>query len=240
MSEGEGRRGRQEGESPRGRLAPEFALGANSRPPAGPLELLLQDRRAMVDAALPPVVFVTVNAFAGLEPAAYVAVGLALVFVLERLVRRAPVINAIGGVLGTGLAVFIALRSGSAEGYFVPRALQNAGLAVVFVGSVLIRKPLVGVFARAFYRQPAEWFAHPLVRRPYAEVTVAFAGLFTLRAAVFAVLIAAGEVGALGAAALILGWPGFALVLFWAFRWVPRRLEQLGAPQPQPPADQPA
>ena len=41
----------------------------------------------------------------------------------ERLIRRRPVTNAIGGLLGTGLAVFIALRSGSAEGYFVPRMI---------------------------------------------------------------------------------------------------------------------
>jgi hypothetical protein len=187
----------------------------------------------MVDAALPPVVFVTVNAFAGLRPAAYVAMGLALVFVLERIVRRAPVVNAIGGVLGTGLAVFIALRTGSAEGYFVPRALYNAGLAIVCVGSVVIRKPLAAFFARALFRQPAEWFTHPLVRRPYAEVTLVFAGLFALRSVVFGVLIVLGEVGALGAAALLLGWPAFALVALWSWKWVPRRLQQLGAPRPK-------
>jgi hypothetical protein len=187
----------------------------------------------MVDAALPPVVFVTVNAIAGLRPAAYVAMGLALVFVLERIVRRAPVVNAIGGVLGTGLAVFIALRTGSAEGYFVPRALYNAGLAIVCVGSVVIRKPLAAFFARVLFRQPAEWLTHPLVRRPYAEVTLVFAGLFALRSVVFGVLIVLGEVGALGAAALLLGWPAFALVALWSWKWVPRRLEQLGAPRPE-------
>jgi hypothetical protein len=202
-------------------------------PPSSALDLLLQDRRAMVDAALPPVVFVTVNAFAGLRPAAYVALGLALAFVLERIVRRAPVVNAIGGVLGTGLAVFIALRTGSAEGYFVPRALYNAGLAIVCVGSVLIRKPLAAFFGRALQRQPAEWFANPLVRRPYAEVTLAFAALFALRSVIFAVLIVLGEVGALAAAALLLGWPAFALVALWAWKWVPRRLAQLGAPRPE-------
>ena len=204
-------------------------------PPASALDLLFQDKRAIVDAALPPVVFVTVNAFAGLRPAAYVAIGLAVFFVLERIVRRQTVINALGGVLGTGLAVFIALRTGSAEGYFVPRALQNAGLAILFVGSVIIRKPLVAYAARAFFRHPAEWFEHASVRRPYAEVTLVFAALFALRAAIYTVLILLGEVGALGAAALVLGWPAFGLVLLWAWRWVPRRLAQLGAPEPAIP-----
>ena len=185
-----------------------------------------------MDAALPPVVFVTVNAFAGLEPAAICALGLSLVFVLERIVRRSSVVNALGGALGTGLAVFIALRTGSAEGYFVPRAIQNAVLALIFVGSVAFGKPLVGIVARAMFRYPAAWLTDPLVRRPFAEATLAWAGLFTLRALLYTVLIAAGKAGWLGVTALALGWPAFALLVLFSFRWVPRRLAQLGAPDP--------
>ena len=40
---------------------------------------------------------------------------------IERLIRRKPVVNAIGGLFGTGLAAFIAVTAGKAEGYFVPR-----------------------------------------------------------------------------------------------------------------------
>src|SRR5215213_7080197 len=82
--------------------------------------LLLQagDRRAFVDAGLGPVAFVTANALFGLHTAAYVAIGVSLALMAERLLRRKPAINAIGGLLGTGLAVFIALRTGDAEGYF--------------------------------------------------------------------------------------------------------------------------
>src|SRR3954452_23946087 len=118
---------------------------------------MLRDPRAVVDTGVGPVAFVTVNAIAGLEPAAAVAVGLQVVIAAERLIRRRPVTNAVGGLLGTGLAVFIALRSGSAEGYFVPRMLYAALLALVFAGSVLIRRPIVGILVGALYRAPKEW-----------------------------------------------------------------------------------
>src|SRR4051812_20645515 len=139
---------------------------------------MLRDRRAIVDTGVGPVAFVTVNAIAGLEPAAAVAVGIQLVIATERLIRRRPVTNAIGGLLGTGLAVFIALRSGSAEGYFVPRMIYAAVLSLVFAGSAVIRKPLVGTLVGAVYRAPKEWMEHPKVRRTFAEVTFAWAGLF--------------------------------------------------------------
>ncbi len=197
---------------------------------------MLQDRRAIVDTGVGPVAFVTVNALAGLETAAAVAIGVSLVIATERLVRRKPVTNAIGGLFGTGIAVFIALRSGSAEGYFVPRMLYAAALALLFAGSVVVRRPLVGVLVGAAFRAPSEWVNHPRVRRAFAEVTLAWAGLFAFRAAVYAVLIAAGKAGWLAAASVAIGWPAFLILLYLSYRYVPRRLDQLGAP-PRPEHD---
>jgi hypothetical protein len=194
---------------------------------------MLRDRRAIVDTGVGPVAFVTVNALAGLETAAAVAVGLQVLIAIERIVRRRPVTNAIGGLLGTGLAVFIALRSGSVEGYFVPRMLYAAALALVFAGSAVIRKPLVGILIGAVYRAPKEWLEHPKVRRMFAEVTFAWAGLFAFRAGVYAILIAAGKAGWLAVASVAMGWPAFLLLLFASYRYVPWRLESLGAP-PRP------
>jgi len=204
--------------------------------PPSPLEML-RDRRAIVDTGVGPVAFVTVNALAGLETAAAVAVGIQLLIAAERLVRRRPVTNAVGGLLGTGLAVFIALRSGSAEGYFVPRMLYAAGLSLVFAGSVVIRRPLVGILVGALYRAPSEWVRDRRVRRAFAEVTLAWAGLFAFRAIVYLVLISAGKAGWLAVASVAMGWPAFLLLLFFSYRYVPWRLAQLGAP-PRPEAAQ--
>jgi hypothetical protein len=201
------------------------------RTPPSPLELL-GDRRAVVDTGLGPIAFVVANALFGLHTAAYVAVGLAVLVMVERLIRRRPVTNAIGGVLGTGLAVFIALRSGHASGYFVPRMLYAAALALAFTASVVIRRPLVGYLVAALYRAPEGWVRHPGARRACSEVTLAWAGLFAFRAAVYAVLIPIGSTGALATASIVMGWPAFGLLLLASYRYLPRRLEQLGAPVP--------
>jgi hypothetical protein len=194
--------------------------------PPSPLDVF-RDRRALLDAGLGPVAFVTVYAIAGLDAAAAVAVGLSVLLVLERLVRRAPVVNALGGLLGTGLAVFIALRTGSAEGYFVPRALYAAALALVFAGSVAIGRPVVGYIAAAVSGQLHDWRADRAARRALSEITLAWAGLFALRATIYAVFIALGKVGALAAASVVMGWPAFLLLLWLSYRYVPARIAQL-------------
>ena len=104
-----------------------MAEAERPQPPQPPSPLdVLRDRRAVVDTGLGPVAFVTANAIWDLETAAYVAIGLSVVVAAYRLMRREPLTNAIGGILGTGLCVFIALRTGDASGYFIPRMLQNA------------------------------------------------------------------------------------------------------------------
>lgn len=197
------------------------------RPPPSPLDIL-RDRRALVDTGLGPVAFVTVNAVAGLETAAIVAVAISVVIALVRAVRREPLTNAVGGILGTGLAVFIALRTGSASGYFVPRAIQNAGLALGFWASIAFRRPLVGFIVAPLYHIPSGWYRDPRIRRAFAEGTAVFAVVFTVRAIVYTILIAAGREGALAAAVVVLGWPAFLGALWFCYRYVPRRLRQLG------------
>ena len=91
---------------------------------------MLRDKRAMVDTTVAPIAFVIVYTITKeVNIAAAVAVGIGIALFVERLVRRKPVINAIGGLFGIALAAFIAVRSGNAEGFFGPKVLP-AGRAV--------------------------------------------------------------------------------------------------------------
>jgi hypothetical protein len=201
--------------------------------PPSPLEML-RDPRALLDTTLAPVAFVIVYAItSSVNTSAIVAVGFGVLIAIERLIRRKPVMNAIGGLFGTALAAFIAVRSGKAETYFVPKMLYQVALAVVFAGSALVRRPLTGYIVAQLYRAGPEWVKLPAVRRVMTEYTLAWALLFGLRAGVYAVLIGAGRVGSLAVASVAMGLPAFGLLLFLGYRYVPRRLDQLGAPNPR-------
>lgn len=197
------------------------------RQPPSPLEML-RDPRAAVDTGLGPVAFVTVNALTDLDTAAIVALAISGVIALYRAIRRHPLTNAIGGVLGTGLCVFIAVRTGSASGYFVPRAIQNAGLALAFWGSIAFRRPLVGFFVAPIYHFPPGWYRDPRVRRAFAEGSAAFAIVFTVRAVVYTIFILADNEAGLAGAVVVLGWPAFLAALWFCYRYIPKRLRQMG------------
>jgi Protein of unknown function (DUF3159) len=107
--------------------------------------------RGMLDATLPTVAFIVANAANGLRTGIWAAlIAAALVFVL-RLVRRESVQQAVSGLFAVGVAVAIAAFTGQARDFFVLGIVRNAVIGVVLLGSIAVRRPLVGVVA--------EWLA---------------------------------------------------------------------------------
>ena len=202
--------------------------------PPSPVDIL-RDKRAMIDTGTGPIAFVVVYAIWGLKTAAIVAIALGVAMAIERVVRKQTVVNVLGGLFVTVISAVIAWRTGKAETYFVPRALIQAGYAIVFAGSAVIRQPITGFLVAALFRADQSWAKLPPVRRAMTELTLGWAALFGFRAAVYGVLIATGRVGWLAAASVAMGWPAFGLWMFLSYRFVPMRLAQLGAPDPRHP-----
>jgi Protein of unknown function (DUF3159) len=103
--------------------------------------------RGMVDATLPTIAFIVANSLDGLRTGIWAALGAALLVFLFRLVRRETVQQAVSGLFAVGIAVAIAAFTGQARDFYVPGIIRNAGLAVVLLGSVVLRRPLVGLVA---------------------------------------------------------------------------------------------
>jgi hypothetical protein len=103
--------------------------------------------RGMVDATLPTIAFIVANALDGLRTGIWAALGAALLIFLLRLVRRESIQQAVSGLLGVGIAVAIAAYSGQARDFFVVGIARNFALGAVLLGSIAVRRPLVGVIA---------------------------------------------------------------------------------------------
>ena len=103
--------------------------------------------RGMVDATVPTLSFIVANSIGGLRTGIWAALAAAVLVFGLRLVRRESVQQAVSGLFAVGVAVAIAAATGQARDFYVPGILRNAALAVVLLGSVVIRRPLVGVVA---------------------------------------------------------------------------------------------
>ena len=139
---------------------------------------------------------------------------LAALFVAVRLVRRQRVMTALGGAFGAALSAVLALASGNANQNFLPGLLVNVAYGVVFVASLLVRWPIVGVVVSFMMGDQRTWRRDPVKRRLYTWLTVVWVALFAIRLAVQLPLYLAGDqVVALGIAKIALGLPLYAPVL---------------------------
>jgi len=185
-------------------MTPELTDDPEARPP------LLRDAfggpRGVVDSIVPTVVFITVNGVRkDLKEASLAAVASALVLVGLRLVRREPLRHVFSGLFGVVIAVLVALWLGRAEGFFIPGIVANAVYFAVFLGSVLLGKPLVGFLVQQMSSKPATYHDHPRVRRAYAEATLIWTAVFGLRVAVQLTLVLQGRTAAAGVTKILLG-----------------------------------
>jgi hypothetical protein len=178
----------------------------------------------MAETSLPAVAFVVAYTASGsnTDVAAGVALGLALVFAVARLVRRESPQHAITGLIGVAFAAFIATRSGKAEDFFLPGLLANAAYAAAFLISLAVRRPLVGVLVSQLDGEGNAWRNDPARVRAFARATWLWAGLFLTRLMVQLPLYLAGAVVALGVARTAMGIPLFALGLWLTYRLVRR------------------
>jgi hypothetical protein len=167
--------------------------------------------RGIIDSSLPTTAFVIANIFGGLKTAILVALGVSAVLLLIRVVRRESPQQAFAGLIAVGAASLVANRLHSASGFFLIGTLLQIPYAVAALGSVVVRRPLVGYVAAIVNPSLANWRKIPVLRRAAAYATLVWAMVFLTRIAVMVPLYLADESSGLGVAKLAMGWPLWAL-----------------------------
>jgi uncharacterized membrane protein len=104
---------------------------------------------------------------------------------LRRLVarRRVPGILVLG-IIGLTARTALALATGSAFLYFLQPTLGTALVASVFIGSVVLGRPLAQRLAADFVPLPESLLAHDGVRRFFRRISLLWAGVFLANAGI--------------------------------------------------------
>ncbi len=203
--------------------------------------------RGVVESVAPGLLFVVVYLVAGqrLTPALVAAGAAAVAAVVVRLVQRTPVTQALSGVLGVGIGVVWAWRTGDASDYFAYGLWVNAVYLAATLVTVLIGWPLVGLVMGLFahdgplsggpWRNTVRWHDDRVLRRAYTWATVPWVVMFALRLAVQLPLYFNDDVAWLGTAKLAMGVPLTALALWISWMLVRSTRGRRSVPEPSAP-----
>jgi Protein of unknown function (DUF3159) len=175
-----------------------------------------------VEGFAPVLLFYVVWNLAGLVPAILVATAVAGSIVAWQ-VRRGN-----GGALAVVALIFVliqavvGLASNSATVYLAQPVVLSACWGVAYFGSVVVRRPLIGVFANVWYPFPPTFRASEPYRHEFSLQSIVW-GIYCLARAGLrlAVLLGPG-IGSFVVVSLLTGAPIFAALVFWGI-WHARR-----------------
>jgi len=174
----------------------------------------------VIDSGLPFVIFTIVYLVTDndLETTLYASVGTAAVIAVLRLIRRQSLQQVLSGLIGIGIAAFLAKRTGNADNFFLPGIITNAVYASVCLISIAIRRPLMGYVIEAMRGRDMSWVKDHEAHRLFSTITWLWVLIFGLRVAIMFPLFLLGQTAALGTLKIILGYPLFALGIFVTFK----------------------
>jgi hypothetical protein len=173
----------------------------------------------LIETVLPGLVFVVTFSFT-LNPwlAIGISVAVSVVFTGYRLIRRQAATQALVGLAGVLASAVLALISHRPEDNFVVGMLTNAGYAIVFLISILVGWPIIGVVVGLLRGEGTSWRQNRHHKRVYSGVTAIWFLMFVLRLAIEYPLYLSGNVAGLAVAKLVLGLPLYVPVL--ALTWL--------------------
>ena len=176
--------------------------------------------RGVIESVLPGLAFVVVYVISSgnLLVTAAIAVGLALVFTVIRLVQRSPLTAALGGLVATGAAAGLAVITGRGEVNYLLGFITNAVYGSALLISALVGWSIIGLAVGFLMNEGIGWRADRRKRRVFFWLTIAWAGLFFARLAVQLPLYYAQDVATLGTVKLVMGLPLFAPMI--AVTWL--------------------
>lgn len=193
-----------------------------STDPRAQFEQAVGGWRGAVESALPALAFLLVYQLMGHDAslALRIAGALAAVAAVLRLVRRESLQFVIGGAIGVAVSAWFVSRTGNAADFFLPDMIKNAAYGVVYLLSVLLRYPLIGVLLGSVEGEPLKWIRDLDRRRTAMTATWMWVLMFALRVGIMFPLYWADQLNALGVAKIALGYPLFVLVVWVTYRLV--------------------
>ncbi|GAA1575416.1 DUF3159 domain-containing protein [Kribbella hippodromi] len=174
---------------------------------------------ALLDIGLPWIAFLVAYAATDhkLQQSLIIAVGIAGLIAVIRLIRKQPLRNVFGGFVGVLISAFVANRTGNAKDFYVPGLLTNLGYGALYLLTVLFRWPLFGVLYGVITQTGTAWRRDPALLKGFSRATMVFVGLFAIRLIVQVPLYFTGSLNALGIAKIGLGLPFYALAIWCAY-----------------------
>jgi intracellular septation protein A len=126
------------------------------------------------------------------------------------------------GLVGVAFSGTLALLTNDPRLFFLRSVVADAGFGLAMLGSILVRKPLIGLFASWVVTMPDDYKTTVEYKRTFDVLTFVWGAVNILRALGRGYLMINGSLEQLMIVNLATGWPVFAVLVAFSV-WYPKR-----------------
>ncbi|MFI5805976.1 DUF3159 domain-containing protein [Streptomyces sp. NPDC051561] len=177
--------------------------------------------RGMVETVLPGLLFVTLFTITkNLHTSAIAALGISLLLVVVRLVRKDTMKHAFSGVFGVAFGVVFAMITGNAKDFMLPGMLYTLGLSLAYLITAVAGVPLIGLMLGPVFKENLSWRTrNPGRKKAYTKASYAWGLILLTKCAILFPLYWWADTTKFGWVAVALKIPPFLLAVYltWVF-----------------------
>ncbi|GHH37188.1 DUF3159 domain-containing protein [Streptomyces candidus] len=177
--------------------------------------------RGMAETVLPGLLFVTVFTInKDLHTSAIAALGVSLLMVVARLVRKDSMKHAFSGVFGVAFGVVFAMMTGNAKDFMLPGMLYTLGLSLAYLISAAAGVPLIGLMLGPVFKENLSWRTrNPGRKKAYTKASYAWGLILLTKCAILFPLYWWADTTKFGWVVVALKIPPFLLAVWltWIF-----------------------
>lgn len=126
------------------------------------------------------------------------------------------------GLVGVAFSGTLALLTHDPRLFFLRSVVADAGFGLAMIGSLIVGKPLIGLFASWVVTMPEDYKSTDAYKRSFMVLTLVWGIVNLMRAAGRGYLMANGSLEQLMLVNLATGWPVFAVLVAFSV-WYPKR-----------------
>lgn len=194
------------------------------------LKTVFSGRGGLFDSIFPPIIFLITNSIWGSQAATWGSLAAVAGISSFRIIKHQSLWFALAGLAVSLIAVGSTYWIGRQEAYYLPSLLNDSAMILVFLASILFKRPMAAYTSYLIRAWPMGWYWQPKIRPAYTEVTWFWVILFSLRLSIQLILYQHSAVVTLAWLDVLMGWPFLLVILIGSYLYGIWRLQKLGGP----------
>lgn len=182
-----------------------------------------------IDAIVPSILFVSLNAIFGLIIGIVGSVVFSFGLILFRLYQKKDIKYGLVGLVMLIIASVLSLLTNNPNTYFLPDLITNILIVIGIVISLIIRKPFAAYASHLTRAWPLDWYWRLDIKPAYLEVSIIWFVFFTFKSMIQIINLLGSSINS-NFVNLLLGFPFTLIVMSISYIYGILRLKQLKGP----------